>query len=148
MTKNRATMIPWPRMRLLQRSKYEDKIYITHYLLTLNLLSSYRHINKKESCSFYPGSGDAEKVPETRQRTAAHKVTHLCLVKLPTFVRSYSEKPLLSSPLPSSSYFGIQSTGAHFLNVSGIQLERNKCPENLFQRLISFNKNNLLQRGG
>ena len=42
------------------------------------------------------------------------------------------------------AHFGFQSTGARFLDFASIKLDVDECPEDLFQRLMFFIKDNLL----
>ena len=45
-------------------------------------------------------------------------------------------------------HFGFQSTGAHFLDFNNITLAPAECPEDLYQRLMSFIEDNLLLANG
>ncbi|PFX31306.1 hypothetical protein AWC38_SpisGene3850 [Stylophora pistillata] len=45
-------------------------------------------------------------------------------------------------------HYGFQSTGAHFIDLNNIKLEPNERPEDLFQRLMSFEEDNLLVANG
>ncbi len=53
-----------------------------------------------------------------------------------------------STSLPSiwqiRLHYGFQSTGAHFLDLSDIQLEDSEKPQDLYQRLMAFFEDNLL----
>lgn len=42
-------------------------------------------------------------------------------------------------------HYGFQSTGAHFIDFSEIHLRPGECPEDLYQRLMAFAEDNLLQ---
>ena len=44
-------------------------------------------------------------------------------------------------------HYGFQSTGAHFLDFADIQLQADERPEDLYQRLVAFVEDNILQRG-
>ena len=44
-------------------------------------------------------------------------------------------------------HYGFQSTGAHFLDIADIQLQADERPEDLYQRLVAFVDDNMLQRG-
>ncbi|KAI0228085.1 hypothetical protein LSAT2_021433, partial [Lamellibrachia satsuma] len=44
-------------------------------------------------------------------------------------------------------HYGFQSTGAHFLDFADIQLQADERPEDLYQRLVAFVEDNMLQRG-
>ena len=43
-------------------------------------------------------------------------------------------------------HYGFQSTGSHFIDVVDIHLQPDERPENLYQRLVAFVEDNLLQR--
>ena len=45
-------------------------------------------------------------------------------------------------------HFGFQSTGSHFLDFNNITLAPTECPEDLYQRLMSFIEDNLLLANG
>jgi hypothetical protein len=44
-------------------------------------------------------------------------------------------------------HFGFEATGAHILDFADIRLEPDERPEDLFQRLVAFVEDNLLQQG-
>lgn len=44
-------------------------------------------------------------------------------------------------------HYGLQATGAHFLEFNNIKLEGDERPEDLYQRLMSFIDDSLLQTG-
>ena len=46
------------------------------------------------------------------------------------------------------THFGFQSTGAHFIAFADIKLEPQQRPEDLYQRLMAFAEDNLLQQNG
>ena len=45
-------------------------------------------------------------------------------------------------------HYGFQSTGGHILDLSVIRLEADERPEDLYQRIVAFIEDNLLQQGG
>ena len=45
-------------------------------------------------------------------------------------------------------HYGFQSTGGHILDLSAIRLEADERPEDLYQRIVAFIEDNLLQQGG
>ena len=45
-------------------------------------------------------------------------------------------------------HYGFKTTGAHFLDLADICKEPQERPEDLYQRLIAFVEDNLLQKGG
>ena len=45
-------------------------------------------------------------------------------------------------------HYGFQATGAHFLDFADIRLEPNERPEDLFERLMAFLEDVLLQTNG
>ncbi|MEG7522125.1 MAG: retropepsin-like domain-containing protein, partial [Chromatiales bacterium] len=44
-------------------------------------------------------------------------------------------------------HYGFQSTGAHFLDFADIHLQADERPEDLYQRLVAFVEDNMLQEG-
>ena len=44
-------------------------------------------------------------------------------------------------------HYGFQSTGAHFLDFGDIHLQADERPEDLYQRLVAFVEDNMLQSG-
>ena len=44
-------------------------------------------------------------------------------------------------------HYGCQSTGAHFLDFADIHLQADERPEDLYQRLVAFVEDNMLQSG-
>ena len=44
-------------------------------------------------------------------------------------------------------HYGFQSTGAHFLDFADIHLQADERPEDMYQRLVAFVEDNMLQKG-
>ena len=96
---------------------------------------------------------DAESVPTASRRTAQQKCTHLELTlgQIANYCHVISCNTILKNSTSINSiwqeirlHYGFQSTGAHFLDFSNINLEADERPEDLYQRLMSFIENNLL----
>ena len=89
----------------------------------------------------------------TRRRNAFQKNLHLDLMlgQIANFCPVISRSSIMKNSTSISSvwqairaHYGFQSTGARFLDFSDIKLEVDERPEDLFQRLMSFTKDNLL----
>ena len=94
---------------------------------------------------------DEEDVPTSRRHTAIQKNVHLELMlgQIANFRPVISYNTIVKNSVNSiwqaiRAHYGFQSTGAHFLNLSSIKLKVDECPEDLFQRLMSFIEDNLL----
>ena len=109
---------------------------------------------KKSSTSPERGlTSDGEDVPTCCQRTANQKNVHfeLMLGQIANFCPVISRNSIVKNSTSIKSiwqairaHYGFQSTGAHFLDFSIIKLDADECPEDFFQRLVSFIEDNLL----
>ena len=100
---------------------------------------------------------DGDDVPAATRRTRDQKVSMLELMLgqvanfCPVIARSAIVKNSTSIEQvwqTIRSHYGFQSTGGHFVDFNEIQLEPEERPEDLYQRLMAFIEDNLLQRNG
>lgn len=98
-----------------------------------------------------------EDVAENIRHTAEQKVIHLelLLCQIANFCPVVSRNTIVKNSTSVNSiwqsirqHYGFQSSGSNFLNFDNIHLEAGERPEDLFQRLISFVKDNLLTPNG
>ena len=98
-------------------------------------------------------SNDGSSVSEGSHRTAQQKVSMLELMLgvianyCPVISRNTTVKTSTSMGSIWSAiclHFSFEATRAHFLDLSEIQLEHGKRPEDLYQRLMAFTEDNLL----
>ena len=91
------------------------------------------------------------------RRTAQQKVKHLELMlgQIANFAPVISRNSIIKASTSLRSvwqslrqHYGFQSNGAHFLDICDIKLEPNEKPADLYQRLLSFVEDNLLQVTG
>ena len=109
---------------------------------------------KKSSTSPQRGlTSDGEDVPTSRRRTANQKNVplELMLGQIANFCPVISRNTIIKNSTSVKSiwqairaHYGFQSTGSHFLDFASIKLDVDERPEDLFQRLMSFIKDNLL----
>ena len=96
---------------------------------------------------------DADPIPENRRLTAQQKLDNLELIlgQIAHYVGVISRNSVMHCTSISEIWqeirlhFGFQSTGAHFLNFAEFKLDHNERPEDLYQRMLAFLENNLLQ---
>jgi len=95
---------------------------------------------------------DPETVPQASRRTAQQKCTHLELMlgQIVNYCPVISRNTIVKNSTSMSSiwqaiclHFASQLTGAHFLDFNNISLASTERPEDLYQRLMSFIKDNL-----
>ncbi|KAL9978907.1 hypothetical protein ACROYT_G016491 [Oculina patagonica] len=96
---------------------------------------------------------DGETVPLSRRKTARQKVNFLELMlgQIANYCPVISRSTLLKNSTSIQSvwnmireHFGVQITGAHFLDFANLYLEADERPEDLFQRLMAFVEDTLL----
>ena len=121
------------------------------------LLEDTTWLRKTSTAPLRGLENDGEDVPEASRRTAAQKLTHLELMLgqvanyCPVIARNTIVKNSTSMRAiwqAIRAHYGFQSTGAHFLDFNNIRLEPDECPEDLYQRLLSFIDDNLLTANG
>lgn len=97
---------------------------------------------------------DDENVPEANRKTRAQKVRtlELMLGQIANYAPIISRSTIVNNSTTLRDiwqiirlHYGFQSTGAHFLDFTNIQLQPNERPEDLFQRLMAFTEDNLLK---
>lgn len=97
---------------------------------------------------------DDENVPEANRKTCAQKVRtlELMLGQIANYAPIISRSTIVNNSTTLRDiwqiirlHYGFQSTGAHFLDFTNIQLQPNERPEDLFQRLMAFTEDNLLK---
>lgn len=90
-------------------------------------------------------------------RTAQQKVTmlELMLGQIANFCPVISRSTVVKNSTSVQDiwqairlHYGFQSTGGHFIDFADIRLEADERPEDLYQRLVAFAEDNLLQAGG
>ena len=100
---------------------------------------------------------DGQDVQADRRHTAQQKVTQLELMlgQVANFCPVISRNTIVRNSTSIDTiwqairtHFGFQSTGAHFIDFADIKLEPQERPEDLFQRLMAFADDNLLQQNG
>ena len=86
-------------------------------------------------------------------RTTVQKVAQLklMLVQIASFCHVISRNTITKNPTAIDNiwksiraHYGFQSSGAHFLDLINIKLERGQQPEDLYQRLMTFVENSLM----
>ena len=96
---------------------------------------------------------DGSSVPESKRLTAAQKNAHLDLMlgQIANFCPVISRNSIVKHSTSLNviwqkirQHYGFQSTGAHFLDLTSINLQPDEKPEDLFQRLMAFFEDNLL----
>ena len=97
---------------------------------------------------------DPAAVPEAVRRTAAQKAIHLELMlgQIANYCPVISRNTIVKNSTSIENiwqairtHYGFQSTGGHFLDLADIKLELDERPEDLYQRLMAFIEDNLLQ---
>ena len=100
---------------------------------------------------------DGQDVQAGRRHTAQQKVTQLELMlgQVANFCPVISRNTIVRNSTSIDTiwqairtHFGFQSTGANFIDFADIKLEPQERPEDLFQRLMAFAEDNLLQQNG
>lgn len=100
---------------------------------------------------------DGEDIPERSRRTAQQKLTHLELMlgQIANYCPVVSRNTIVKNSTSVNAiwqairlHFGFQTSGAHFLDFDNIKLEPEERPEDLYQRLMSFVEDSLLQENG
>ncbi|XP_078495652.1 uncharacterized protein LOC144751197 [Ciona intestinalis] len=94
---------------------------------------------------------DNNEVPEANRKTEQQKVTQLNLMlgQIANFCPVISRNTIVKNSVSIPDIWQkirTQSTGAHFLDFSNIQLEVDERPEDLFQKITSFVEVNLLTK--
>lgn len=100
---------------------------------------------------------DGQGVPEGRRQTAQQKTNFLELMlgQIANYCPIISRNTLVRNSKSIQGiwniiqeHFGVQITGAHFLDFASIRLEPEERPEDLYQRIVAFVEDNLLQANG
>ena len=134
-----------------------------HY--TLSLDPNFAHFlvegtvwEKKTRTSPLRGFVDDDaSTPEGSRRSAQQKVTQLDLMlgQIANYCPVISRNSIVRSSTSMDSiwqairmHFGFHSTGAHFIDFDDIKLEAEERPEDLYQRLLAFADDILLQQNG
>ena len=100
---------------------------------------------------------DGEAIAADKRRTAQQKVNilELMLGQIANFCPIISRNTIVKNSTSVESiwqairlHFGYQSTGAHFIDFTDIRLNPDERPEDLYQRLMAFIEDNLLQADG
>ena len=132
---------------------------------TLSLDPNFAHLlvegtvwEKKTRISPLRGFVDDDtSTPEGSRRSAQQKVTQLDLMlgQIANYCPVISRNSTVKSSTSMDSiwqaikmHFGFHSTGAHFIDFYGIKLEAEERLEDLYQRLLAFADDNLLQQNG
>ena len=101
-------------------------------------------------------SNDGDTVPEGERLTAAQKVVILdrMLGQIANYCPIISRNSIVKNSISLDSiwqairlHFGLQHTGAQFLDFADIRQEPGEKPEDLYQRLVAFIDDNLLVQG-
>ena len=100
---------------------------------------------------------DGEDVSAAQRKTAVQKNTQLDLMlgQIANYCTVIARSTIVKSSTSLTDiwqkireHFGFQSTGAHFLDLANITLQSGERHEDLYQRLMAFYEDNLLQAGG
>ena len=100
-------------------------------------------------------TNDPTTVPTEKRRTAQQKAIALemMLGQIANFCPVIARNTIIRTSTSLSDiwqtirlHYGFQSSGAHFLDMADIRLEADERPEDLYQRLMSFVDDNLLQK--
>lgn len=106
----------------------------------------------------YPRRGfadDTAPVPEGSRLTASQKVTYLELMlgQVANYAPIISRSTIVKASTSMSSvwqalrqHYGFQRTGAHFLELTNIKPSADDRPEDLYQQILAFFDDNLLQK--
>ena len=115
------------------------------------LLPNTTWLKKTRAAPLRGFQDDAEDIPN--RRTAAQKVAQLDLLlgQIANFCPIISRNTIVKNSTSIKSiwqsiraHYGFQSSGAHFIDLINIQLKPDERPEDLFQRVMAFVEDSLL----
>ncbi len=98
---------------------------------------------------------DGESIPESERRTKQQilKSLELMLGQIANFCPVIARNEIVNKSTSLNNiwqqirlHFGFQSSGAHFLDLADIMLQPDEKPEDLYQRIVAFIEDNLLQK--
>ena len=100
---------------------------------------------------------DVAPIPADQRKSATMKNTHLDLMlgQIANYCTVIARSTIVKGSTSLTDiwqkireHYGFQSTGAHFLDLASIALQPGERHEDLYQRLMAFYEDNLLQSGG
>ena len=147
------------KMRLQIRLRCGRTIWFSYWVKTpISLIPSNLTLNGQRNPrpSQKRGLTDDESVPEGSYLTAAQKVVILerMLGQIANYCPIISRNTIVKNSTSLEDiwqaiklHFGLQHTGAHFLDFAEMRQEPVEKPEDLYQRLVAFVDDNLLTQG-
>ena len=156
MASNRAPK-QWSLTRIETITLFESLRQNLLYTLSLDagfaafLLPGTTWLKKTRAAPLRGFRDDPEDTPN--HRTAAQKVAQLDLLlgQIANFCPIISRNTIVKNSTSIESiwqsiraHYGFQSSGAHFIDLMNIQLKPDERPEDLFQRLMAFVEDSLL----
>ena len=112
---------------------------------------------KKSKGSPLCGFKDDADPEKANSHTAPQKVTQLELIlgQIASYCPVISRNTIVKNSTSFNDIwqairlpFGFQSSGSHFLDLSDIKLEADECHDDLYQRLVAFIEDNMLEANG
>ena len=110
----------------------------------------------EKRCAAHPNRGFTDDIDLASGRTAIQQtyMLDLMLGQIANFCPVISRNTIAKNATSLSGiwqtirlHYGFQSTGAHFLDFADIHLQADERPEDLYQRLVAFVEDNMLQSG-
>ena len=110
----------------------------------------------EKRCATHPNRGFTDDIDLASGRTAIQQtyMLDLMLGQIANFCPVISRNTIAKNATSLSGiwqtirlHYGFQSTGAHFLDFADIHLQADERPEDLYQRLVAFVEDNMLQSG-
>ena len=110
----------------------------------------------EKRCAAHPNRGFTDDIDLASGRTAIQQtyMLDLMLGQRANFCPVISRNTISKNGTSLSGiwqiirlHYGFQSTGAHFLDVADMHLQADERPEDLYQRLVAFVEDNMLQSG-
>ena len=110
----------------------------------------------EKRCAAHPNRGFTDDIDLASGRTAIQQtyMLDLMLGQIANFCLVISRNTIAKNATSLSGiwqtirlHYGFQSTGTHFLDFADIHLQADERPEDLYQRLVAFVEDNMLQSG-
>ena len=110
----------------------------------------------EKRCAAHPNRGFTDDIDLASGRTAIQQTYMLVLMlgQIANFCPVISRNTIAKNATSLSGiwqtirlHYRFQSTGAHFLDFADIHLQADERPEDLYQRLVAFVEDNMLQSG-
>ena len=112
--------------------------------------------NWEKRCAAHPNRGFTDDNDLTSGRTAIQQayMLDLMLGQIANYCPVISRNTIAKNSTSLAGiwqtirlHYGFQSTGAHFLDFADIHLQADERPEDLYQRIVAFVEDNMLQKG-